>query len=101
MLTGNYLVSKGGINMKINQALVASYARNLLGQVIAAATIVSSTSHVSIVNFKGAQIALVANALWGSLVPVILRFVNKKDPAFGIVAQQATDAVTDKLKAAK
>jgi hypothetical protein len=98
---GNYLVSKGGINMKINQALVESYVRNLLGQVIAAATIVSSTSHVSIANFKGAQWALVANALWGSLVPVILRFVNKKDPAFGIVAEQATDAVTRKLKATK
>lgn len=87
--------------MKINQALIASYARNLLGQVIAAATIVSSTSHISIVNFKGAQIALVANALWGSLVPVILRFVNKKDPAFGIVAEQATSAVTAKLDATK
>jgi len=80
--------------MKINQALIQSYARNLLGQVIAAATIVSSTSHVSIPNFGSHQWALVANALWGSLVPVILRFVNKKDPAFGIVAEQATDAVT-------
>jgi hypothetical protein len=87
--------------MKINQAILTSYARNLLGQVIAAATIVSSTSHVSIVNFKGAQWALVANALWGSLVPVILRFVNKKDPAFGIVAEQATSAVTAKLDATK
>ena len=87
--------------MKINQALIQSYARNLLGQVIAAATIVSSTSHVSIVNFKGAQLLLVANALWGSLVPVILRFVNKKDPAFGLVAEQATDAVTSKLRNTK
>jgi len=87
--------------MKINQAIITSYARNLVGQVIGAATIVSSTSHVSIVNFKGAQIALVANALWASLVPVILRFVNKNDPAFGIVAKQATDAVTEKLEATK
>jgi hypothetical protein len=39
--------------------------------------------------------------LLGSLVPVILRYVNKKDPAFGIVAEQATGAVTEKLKAAK
>jgi len=86
--------------MKINQAMLTSYARNLLGQVIAAATIVSSTSHVSIVNFKGAQLLLVANSLWASLVPVILRFVNKKDPAFGLVAEQATDAVTAKLSPA-
>jgi hypothetical protein len=80
--------------MKINQALIESYVRNLLGQVIAAATIVSSTSHVSIANFGSHEYGLVANALWGSLVPVILRFVNKKDPAFGLVAEQATSAVT-------
>jgi len=83
--------------MKINQALIESYARNLLGQVIAAATIVSTTSHVSIINFGSHQWSLVANSLWGSLVPVILRFVNKKDPAFGLVAEQATDAVSAKL----
>ena len=87
--------------MKINQALIESYVRNLLGQVIAAATIVSSTSHVSVVNFNSHQWGLVANALWGSVVPVILRFVNKKDPAFGLVAEQATDAVTSKLRKTK
>lgn len=85
--------------MKINQALIESYVRNLLGQVIAAATIVSSTSHISIVNFGSAQYVLVANALWASLVPVILRYVNKKDPAFGLVAEQATNAVSSKLAA--
>jgi hypothetical protein len=83
--------------MKINQALIESYVRNLLGQIIAAATIVSSTSHVSVTNFGTAQWALVANALWGALVPVILRYVNKKDPAFGLVAAQATKAVSSKI----
>ena len=87
--------------MKINQAMIESYVRNLIGQVIAAATIVSSTSHVSIVDFKSAQLLLVANSLWASLVPVLLRFVNKKDPAFGLVAEQATDAVTAKLSPKK
>ena len=82
---------------KINKALLQSYARNLLGQVIAAVTIVSAATHISLVDFRGAQLLLVANALWGSLVPVILRFVNKKDPAFGLVAVQATDAVSAKL----
>ena len=86
--------------MKINQALIESYVRNLLGQVIAAATIVSSTSHTSIINFDGKQWGLVANSLWASLVPVILRYVNKKDPAFGLVAEQATNAVTNKIDAA-
>jgi hypothetical protein len=83
--------------MKINKALIQSYARNLLGQVIAAATVVSTADHVSITSFHGKQWALVANSLWGSLIPVILRYVNKNDPAFGIVAQQATTAVTNKL----
>jgi hypothetical protein len=87
--------------MKINQALIESYVRNLLGQVIAAATIVSTTSHVSIPNFGSHQWSLVANSLWGSLVPVVLRYVNKKDPAFGLVAEQATAAVTAKLSKAK
>jgi hypothetical protein len=83
--------------MKINQAMIESYARNLLGQVIAAATIVSSTNHVSVVSFGTHEWGLVANALWASLVPVILRYVNKKDPAFGIVAEQATEAVTQTI----
>jgi hypothetical protein len=80
--------------MKINQALIESYVRNLLGQVIAAATIVSSTSNVSAVNFSSHEWGLVANALWASLVPVALRYVNKKDPAFGLVAKQVTDSVS-------
>ena len=87
--------------MKINQAMLESYVRNLLGQVIAAATIVSSTSGISNpINFHAHQWGLVANALWGSLVPVILRFVNKKDPAFGIVAKDVTDAATTKINSA-
>lgn len=83
--------------MKINQALIQSYVRNLLGQVISAATIVSATTHVSIANFKGHEILLVANSLWASLVPVALRYVNKNDPAFGLVAQQVTNVATEKL----
>jgi hypothetical protein len=70
--------------MKINQALITSYARNLLGQVIAAVTIVSQTSHLGVGSFGSSQWHLVANALWGSLVPVALRFVNKNDSAFGL-----------------
>ena len=74
--------------MKINQALITSYARNLLGQVFAAVTIVSQTSNLSIENFGSSQWSLVANALWGSLVPVALRFVNKQDSAFGLGANK-------------
>jgi len=87
--------------MKINKAMIESYVRNLLGQVIAAATIVSATSGLSFFSFGKSQWLLVANTLWGSAVPVILRFVNKKDPAFGIVAEQATAEVSSRLKKAK
>jgi hypothetical protein len=88
--------------MKINQAMIESYARNLLGQVVAAAAIVSSATHVSLFSFGSHEWALVANTIWASLVPVVLRFVNKKDPAFGWVAEQATATVTEKLdKASK
>jgi len=83
--------------IKVNKAMVESYARNLLGQVIAAATIVSGVTHVSFANFGSHEWGLVANTLWASLVPVAIRYANKKDPAFGIVAQAATDAVTEKI----
>lgn len=87
--------------MKLNQAILTSYARNLLGQVIAACTIVSSVSGISNpANFHAHQWGLVANSLWGSLVPVVLRFVNKKDPAFGVVAKDVTDAASAKIATA-
>lgn len=85
---------------KINSAMIESYVRNLVGQVIGAATIVSATTHVSIANFGGHEVLLVANALWASLVPVALRYVNKKDPAFGMIAQAATAVATKKLDSA-
>jgi hypothetical protein len=87
--------------MKINKTLIESYARNLLGQVVAAAVIVSSTSSLSIFDFGGDQWKLVANALWASFVPVAIRYANKKDPAFGLVAEQATAAVSSKLTSRK
>lgn len=86
--------------MKINQAMIESYVRNLVGQVIGAATVVSSATSISIVNFKSHEWLLVANSLWASLVPVALRFVNKKDPAFGLVAQQAASVVEKNITTA-
>lgn len=83
--------------MKINQAMIESYVRNLLGQIVAATAIISGTTHVSLFNFGTNEWGLVANTLWASLVPVILRYVNKKDPAFGWVAEQATAAITEKV----
>lgn len=82
----------------MNKAMIESYLRNLLGSVLGAITIVmGSTGIASPLEFGGAEWLLVANALWASAVPTLLRWVNKKDPAFGLVAKSATDAVTKKL----
>ncbi len=74
--------------------MIESYVRNLLGQVIGAVMIVMQTSGAATpLDFGSGEWLLVANALWASLVPVALRWVNKKDPAFGrIAAALATEA---------
>lgn len=84
----------------MNKALIESYLRNLLGQVVGAITIVASTSGIgSPIDFGQAEWLLVANSLWASLVPVALRYINKKDPAFGRVAESAAKEVTKKIEA--
>lgn len=85
----------------MNKAMLESYLRNLAGQVIGAVMIVSQTSGISSpLDFSGAEWLLVANALWASLVPVALRYINKQDPAFGRVAEVAAKEVTKKLSTA-
>lgn len=85
----------------MNKAVIESYLRNLLGQVIGAVMIVMQTSGVSSpIEFGTGEWLLVANALWASLIPVILRWVNKADPAFGAVAAVAAAEVTKKLASA-
>ena len=82
----------------MNKAALESYLRNLLGQAIGAVVIVGQTSGiVSPVDFSVAEWLLVANALWASLVPVALRYINKKDPAFGRVATIGLAEITKKL----
>ena len=82
----------------MNKAMIESYVRNLLGQVVGAVMVVSQTSGISSpLSFGQGEWLLVANALWASLIPVALRYVNKKDPAFGRVAEVAAKEVTKKL----
>jgi hypothetical protein len=84
----------------MNKAAIESYARNLLGQVIGAVMIVTQTSGISSpLEFGSGEWLLVANALWASLIPTALRWLNKKDPAFGRVAEAAAAEVTKKLDA--
>lgn len=78
--------------------MIESYVRNLAGQVIGAVMIVTQTSGISTpLDFGSSEWLLVANALWASLVPVALRYVNKKDPAFGRVAEAAAADVSKKI----
>ena len=53
-----------------NKALIASYARSVLGAGVA---VYASTG----------DIKMAANALWAAALPVILRYLNPKDVAFG------------------
>ena len=85
----------------MNKAAFESYARNLLGQIIGAVMIVSQTSGLgSPLDFGSGEWLLVANALWASLIPTALRWVNKKDPAFGKVAEVVAKEAGKKLDAA-
>jgi len=82
----------------MNKAMIESYVRNLAGQVIGAVMIVMQTSNAATpLDFGSGEWLLVANALWASLVPVALRYANKKDPAFGRVAALGFAEFTKKL----
>lgn len=84
----------------MNKAALESYARNLLGQVIAASMVVAQAKGISSpLDFGSAEWLLVANALWGSLIPTALRWANKKDPAFGRVAEAVAKEAGKKLAA--
>ena len=55
---------------KQNKALIASYARSVLGAGVA--------------TFSATQDwKLTLNALWAAAIPVVMRFLNPKDTAFG------------------
>jgi type IV secretory pathway TrbD component len=85
----------------MNKAALESYLRNLAGQVIGAVMIVIQTSGIaSPIDFGTSEWLLVANALWASIIPTALRWLNKKDPAFGVVAEVVAKEVSKKLTTA-
>ena len=85
----------------MNKAMLESYVRNLLGQVVAGVVVVSSATGVgSPLDFGQSEWLLVANSLWASAIPTLLRWVNKKDPAFGPFAETATATITKKISTA-
>jgi hypothetical protein len=84
----------------INKAAIESYVRNLVGQIIGAIMIVMQTNDVaSPLEFGSGEWLLVANALWASTIPTLLRWANKKDAAFGRVAEAVAKEAGKKLAA--
>jgi NAD(P)H-dependent FMN reductase len=89
--------------MKMSPAtknMIDSYVRNLIGTLVSAFAIVGGGA--SPLSFSSSQWAEVANALWAALIPTVLRYVNKKDPAFGRIAEPILeDAQKATVKAIK
>ncbi len=79
------------------KAMLASYGRSVLGAALATISVIGNQSGLSPIEFGSAEWAQVANALWAAAVPVLLRYANKKDPAFGLVAEQVTKGITKKV----
>jgi hypothetical protein len=85
----------------MNKAMIESYLRNLLGVTLAlVTTTMATTGLASPLDFGSAEWLTVANGLWAALVPTILRYINSKDAAFGVVAEVAAKEVSKKLSTA-
>ena len=57
-----------------NKAMVASYVRSFIGAAVA--------TYVATGDYKAA-----AHAFWAAALPVLMRYVNPKDAAFGRVSK--------------
>ena len=83
------------------KAMLDSYLRNLLGVVLALVTTTMASAGVaSPIDFGASEWLTVANGLWAAAVPTLIRYVSKKDPAFGLVAEVAAKEVSKKLASA-
>jgi hypothetical protein len=83
------------------KAMLDSYLRNLLGVVLALVTTTMASAGVaSPLDFGTSEWLTVANGLWAAAVPTLIRYVSKKDPAFGLVAEVAAKEVSKKLSEA-
>jgi hypothetical protein len=83
------------------KTMLDSYARNLLGVVLALVTTTMASSGLSSpLDFGTAEWLTVANGLWAAAVPTLLRYINKQDPSFGLVAEVVAKEVSKKLSEA-
>jgi hypothetical protein len=60
----------------------------------------TSSGLSSPLDFGSGEWLTVANGLWAAAVPTLLRYINKQDPAFGLVAEVAAKEVSKKLSEA-
>jgi hypothetical protein len=89
------------MNTQNIKGVVDSYLRNLLGVVLALVTTTMANSGLSSpLDFGSGEWLTVANGLWAAAVPTLLRYINKQDPAFGLVAEVAVKQVSAKLSEA-
>jgi hypothetical protein len=81
--------------------MLDSYLRNLLGVVLALVTTTMASAGVaSPLDFTVGDWLTVANGIWAAAVPTLIRYLSKKDPAFGLIAEVAAKEVSKKLSEA-
>lgn len=85
--------------MTINKSVLESYLRHLGGALFSAVATIATITGKSPVGFESTDWFAVANSLWVAVLPVLFRYFNKQDPAFGKVAEALAGEVTKKLKA--
>jgi len=83
------------------KAMLDSYLRNLLGVALAlVAGTMTSAGLASPLDFGLSEWLAVANGIWAAAVPTLIRYLNKKDPAFGLIAEVAAKEVAKKISTA-
>ena len=84
----------------MNKAMIDSYLRNLLGVVLALVTTAMANAGVaSPLELGAGEWLTVLNGIWAAAVPTLIRYLNKKDPAFGKVAEVVAAQVSEKIEA--
>ena len=84
----------------MNKAMIDSYLRNLLGVVLALVTTAMANAGVaSPLDLGAGEWLTVLNGVWAAAVPTLIRYLNKKDPAFGKVAEVVAAQVSEKIEA--
>lgn len=63
----------------MNKAMLASYGRAFLATALTAVFAVGKLP----TEFTQAEWLAVANAIWVAVIPVVIRYLNPNDPAFG------------------